>query len=85
MNLNCLTESLIRVAPDPLGRKFEPGDGFAARQGGDWIPWEQTSVTHKGRDAWEFVQNSADGLSPDFPDDPCVSRQRSSCLRCRMR
>ena len=44
MNLNCLTESLIRVAPEPLGRKFEPGDGFAARQDGDWIPWEQTSV-----------------------------------------
>ena len=62
MNLNCLTETLIQVAPEPLGRKFEPGDGFAARQGGDWIPWEQTSVTHKGRDAWEFVQNSAGGL-----------------------
>ncbi len=58
----CLTESLTRVAPEPLGRKFEPGDGFAARQGADWIPWEQASVTGNGRDGWEFVQNSAGGL-----------------------
>ena len=62
MNLNCLTETLIQVAPEPLGRKFEPGDGFAARQGADWIPWEQASVTGNGRDGWEFVQNSAGGL-----------------------
>ena len=24
-------------------------------------------------------------VDPDFPDDTCVSRQRPSCLRCRMR